>query len=111
MGDEGDRTEENIRLLEGLVADVVRGRVAAEWDGHAMELVRVESSRVVVSSRLDSRRLDWPRLDRKHALGVLPPRMNSCADSSCTHPPTHPPPTHPLTHPLTHSPTHRSSGG
>jgi len=58
MGDEGDRTEENIRLLEGLVADVVRGRVAAEWDGHAMELVRVESSRVVstrvVSTRDDS---------------------------------------------------------
>ena len=62
MGDEGDRTEENIRLLEGLVADVVRGRVAAEWDGHAMELVRVESSRVV-STRLASSRLDWPRLD------------------------------------------------
>jgi hypothetical protein len=91
MGDEGDRTEENIRLLEGLVADVVRGRVAAEWDGHAMELVRVASSRVVSS-----------RLDRKHALGVLPPRMNSCADSSCTHS---------LTHSLTHPPTHRSSGG
>lgn len=57
MGDEGDRTEENIRLLEGLVADVVRGRVAAEWDGHAMELVRVESSRVV-SSRVVSTGLD-----------------------------------------------------
>ncbi len=63
MGDEGDRTEENIRLLEGLVADVVRGRVAAEWDGlNAMELVRVESSRVV-SSRLVSSRVVSSRLD------------------------------------------------